>query len=143
MREAKQGDTIRVHFTGHFDDGTQFTTTSDKEPVEFDIGGGKLIRHFENRFIGMKVGEEAAFRLPAADALGERKPELVYKIPRHLIPKGGEKLKVGSVLQLKDKNGTPFKATITELTQEEAVIDANHVLAGKALNFKAELVEII
>ena len=58
MRKTKKGDTVRVHFSGCFDDGTRFATTVGEKPMELTIGEGKLIGCFEDSIIGMQEREK-------------------------------------------------------------------------------------
>jgi hypothetical protein len=94
MRKAKNGDTVRVHFTGCFEDGTKFATTTGEKPMELTMGDGKLIGCFEQNLIGMSAGEKKTVRLDPDQAAGERRPELVKMVPRHMVPEQHEDLKV-------------------------------------------------
>jgi peptidylprolyl isomerase len=143
MPKAKNGDTVSVHFTGQFNDGTKFATTLGEDPLELTIGEGKLIKNFENSLIGMSEGDQKMVCLEPAEAFGEKKPELITKIARHLIPENHEDVRVGSKVQIKDKDGNTVRATVTQINDQEATIDANHPLAGETLTFKIELKKIV
>jgi peptidylprolyl isomerase len=143
MRTAKKGDTVRIHFSGSFDDGTQFATTKESNPVEFTIGDGTLIECFEKSVIGMAEGATKTVHLEPSEAMGEKRQDLITSVPRHLISEGNVSLKVGSKLHVKDQTGKPLKATVKHLTEDEVLIDANHPLAGEALNFDIEIIEIV
>ena len=142
MRKAQKGDTVRVHFTGLFDSGEKFATTVGEEPLELTIGDKKLIDCFEESIIGMAEGEKKTVRIEPSDALGERKDQLVSKVPRHTIPEKHEDLRVGSKVRVTGENGNPVDATVTHLSDSEVTVDANHPLAGEALNFNIELIEL-
>lgn len=143
MRKAHNGDSIRVHFSASFNDGTQFVTTLGEEPMELTIGDKKLIDCFEQSLVGMVEGEKKTVRLSPEQAMGERRPELVTIFSRAAIPEQYEELKVGSKVEVGDDNGNPVVGTITQLTDQEVTVDTNHPLAGKTLVFDIELVEFV
>lgn len=143
MKKVENGDTVRVHFSGFFDDGKQFASTRGEEPLELTVGEGKLIACFEESVIGMQAGEQKRVRIEPAEAFGERDPDLVSKVPRHEVPEEHEDLSVGSKVQLENEPGRPFKATITALNDQEVTLDANPPLAGQALTFEIELIEFV
>jgi peptidylprolyl isomerase len=143
MKKAQNGDNVRVHFSAYFDDGTQFATTIGENPIELTIGDRKLIECFEQSVIGMAEGEKKTVRIEPSQAMGERRPELVYKFPREAVPEQHADLKVGSKTEVDDDNGNPIAGKITHLTDQEVTVDTNHPLAGKALVFNIELIEFI
>jgi len=143
MRKAQLGDMVRIHFTASRDDGTQITTTRNEKPMDLIIGDKKLIACFEQSIVGMTEGERKMFRIEPKDAMGERKPELVNTFPRVAIPEQYEDLKLGSKIEFKDDNGNSYTGTVTQLTNQEVKLDANHPLAGKTLVFDIELMEFV
>jgi peptidylprolyl isomerase len=141
MQKPKSGDTVRVHYTGKLKDGTHFDTSRDKEPMEFQMGQGQLIDGFEKAVADLGVGESCTVTLPPEEAYGEANPEMVQKVPRTMMPDDVE-LRPGMVLQGKREDGRVNNFTVVSFTDESVVLDANHPLAGKALTFEIELVEI-
>ena len=138
---AKDGDTVKVHYTGTFDDGTVFDS-SEKHgtPLEFKLGAQQVIKGFENAVRGMKKGQEKAIKITPEEGYGHPKPELVQKVPREQLPPTPEP-KEGMMLAVKLPNGYQMPARISGVTDKEVTIDLNHSLAGKTLNFKIKLVE--
>lgn len=137
----KEGDTIKIHYTGKFEDGTVFDTSEKgKEPLEFKVGEGKLIKGFEKAVLGMKKDEEKEFTLKPAEAYGEPNPQLVQKVPRDQIPQDQEPKK-GMMMMVGLPNGQQIPATLTEVTEKEVTVDLNHPLAGKTLIFQIKIVE--
>ena len=57
MQKPQAGDTVRVHYTGTLEDGTQFDSSRGAEPMEFAMGQGQLIAGFENAGAGLSAGE--------------------------------------------------------------------------------------
>ncbi|OQX30599.1 MAG: peptidylprolyl isomerase [Candidatus Sedimenticola endophacoides] len=141
MTQAKMGDTVKVHYTGTFDDGTQFDSSQGSEPLEVTLGQGQVIPGFEAALEGMTAGETKSVHIPAEMAYGEYSPEMVQEVERTAIPEEIE-LSLGIQLQAHAPDGTPFMLVVTGLNDETVTLDANHPLAGKALNFALEMVAI-
>ena len=143
MRQAQIGDSVRVHFSAYLDDGTQFATTRGENPMQLTIGDRKLIDCFEQSLVGMAAAEKKTVRIGPKQAMGERKPELVAIVPREAVPEHHEDLKVGIKVQVEGDNANPLVGTVTQLTDQEVTVDANHPLAGKTLVFDMELIEFV
>jgi peptidylprolyl isomerase len=141
MTQASTGNTIKVHYTGTLDDGTQFDSSVGRDPLEVTLGQGQVIPGFEKGLEGMAIGEKKTIHIPVEEAYGTHIPELVQEVPREHIPEEIE-LEVGVQLQAQGPNG-PFIVVVAEMSDETATLDGNHPLAGKALNFELELVEIV
>ncbi|MEJ2455490.1 MAG: peptidylprolyl isomerase [Candidatus Thiodiazotropha sp.] len=142
MKQAQDGDTVRIHYTGTLNDGTQFDSSSGREPIEFTLGSHSVIPGFEDGVKGMQVGEQKSIHIPAEEAYGQRNEALVEEIPRQHFPQDME-LQVGMHLQAQSPNGESFNVVVTALNSDTATLDGNHPLAGEALNFELELVEIV
>jgi len=142
VTEAKLGDTVRVHYTGKLEDGTVFDSSLDRDPVEFTLGAGQVIPGFEQAVVGMSPGESKTVEVPADQAYGPYREELVQEIDRELVPED-LKLEVGQQLALRLSPGRSIRVTVTKLTESKVTLDANHPLAGKDLTFDLQLVEII
>jgi peptidylprolyl isomerase len=142
MKQAQEGDTVRIHYTGTLDNGTQFDSSAGQEPIEFTLGNKTVIPGFETGVTGMQVGDQKKIHIPADEAYGERNDALVEEVPLQHFPDDME-LKVGMHLQAQSPNGENFNVVVTALSDASATIDGNHPLAGEALNFELELVEIL
>ena len=141
MSQAKSGDTVKIHYTGTLDDGTQFDTSSGRDPLEFQLGGGQVIPGFDTAVTGMAVGESKSVRIEPDEAYGPRHEQLVQQVPRSALPDDLEP-QVGMGLQSQSPDGQVMMLTVTAVEDENITVDANHPLAGQALNFDIELVEI-
>lgn len=141
MLKAKVGDVVKVHYTGKLRDGTVFDTSIGGEPLEFTLGLGQLIPAFEEAIVGMSPGESKTFEIPAEEAFGPYREELVLEIERERLPAEME-LEVGQQLLLRDPNGQAFRVTVTDLDDRMVTLDANHPLAGEDLVFEVQLLEI-
>ena len=136
---AKTGNTVKVHYTGTLTNGTVFDTSIEREPLQFTIGQGQLIPGFEQAVIGMKVGESTTVNIPAAEAYGLHRDDLVFAMERSQLP---DNIEVGQQLQMMQTDGSTVVVTVIEISETTAMIDANHPLAGEDLIFEIELVEI-
>jgi peptidylprolyl isomerase len=140
--QAKEGDVVRVHYTGRLTDGTQFDSSVGREPLEFTVGAGQMIKGFDTGVRGMAVGEKKTIEIAPQDAYGERDEEAVIEFPASNIPED-MKLEPGMQLTLRNQFGQPIPVVVLEVKEEVVVMDANHMLAGKDLVFEVELVEIV
>lgn len=141
MSQAKAGDTVRIHYTGTLDDGTQFDSSSGRDPLEFELGRGQVILGFEKAVEGMTVGDTKNIRLEPDDAYGPHHDQLVQTVSRNDLP-DDLSLAEGMALQTKSQDGQVTRLTVTSVTEETVTLDANHPLAGQALSFEIELVKI-
>src|SRR4030042_3105322 len=141
MSDAKEGDTVKVHYTGTLEDGTVFDSSRDHEPIEFTLGKGQIIKGFENAVLGMSIGETKTVRIPSNEAYGPRRDELLLKFNKTDFPPDIEPVK-GLVLDLRNPDGRSLVARITEVSGDLVTLDANHPMAGKDLTFKIDLMEI-
>jgi len=142
MAEAKNGDVVKVHYTGKLTNGEQFDSSKGRDPLEFTVGAGQMIKGFDAAMPGMKVGEKKTINILPEDAYGEKDDQALIEFPKENIPKD-MKLDVGMQLQLRNEAGQPFPVTVAEIKDDVLVLDANHSLAGKELVFDIELVEIV
>lgn len=142
MSKAKKGDRVKVHYTGKLTDGKQFDSSAGREPLEFEVGAGQMIKGFDEAIPGMEVGEKKTITLAPADAYGETNNEAIIEFPKENIP-ADMKLEPGMKLQLQNQNGYPVPVVVKEIKDNVVVLDANHELAGKTLVFDIELTEIL
>ncbi|WP_116653182.1 FKBP-type peptidyl-prolyl cis-trans isomerase [Pelagibacterium sediminicola] len=142
MTQAKHGDTVRIHYTGRLTDGTQFDSSQGREPLEFQLGSGQIIKGLDAQVQGMAVGDSATVSIPADDAYGPHRPEAVQTVPRDRIPPSID-LSIGARLQATGGDGQPMQLTVVGVDDAEVTVDANHPLAGKDLVFDVELVEVV
>lgn len=139
---AKEGDTVKVHYTGTLEDGSVFDTSVEREPLQFTIGQGQMIPGFEQGVIGMKLGESKTITIPADQAYGPYNEGLVGVVERDHLPAGMEP-EIGQQLQSTRANGQIVVVTVINVSESTVTVDANHRLAGKDLTFEIQLVEII
>ncbi len=141
MSVVKNGDTVKVHYTGQLEDGSVFDSSVQREPLEFTLGQGQLIPGFEKAVVGLKVGDSTTANIPSAEAYGDPNPQMIIEVEKSQLPADLEP-EVGVQLQLNQPDGQVIPVQITKVEGENVTIDANHPLAGKDLTFNIELVEI-
>lgn len=142
MQQVKKGDTIKVHYHGKLTDGSTFDSSEGREPLEFEVGGGMVIPGFDEGVTGMAVGEKKTILIPADEAYGPKQEEMLMEFPRDRFP-ADMVPEVGMQLNMSNGSGQNFPVTITEVGDENVMLDANHPLAGEDLTFDLELVEIV
>ena len=135
------GTRVLVHYTGTLDDGTQFDTSRDREPLEVVLGQEMVIPGFERAIAGMEIGQTVTVTIPEEEAYGPHHEEMVLRIPKSSFPDEITP-EVGVQLMLHSPDGNEVPAYIVEVDEEEATLDANHPLAGFALTFEIELVSV-
>lgn len=143
MSKVKEGDTVKVHYTGKLsDEGSVFDSSREREPLEFTLGEGQLIPGFEKAVIGMEEGESTTISIPSDDAYGERREDLELEVSKSDLPDNVDP-QVGMQLQMQQQeNGQAIPVQITAVEDDYVKLDANHPLAGKDLTFDIELVEL-
>ena len=137
---AKDGDRVRVHYTGRLEDGQVFDSSRGGEPLEFTVGAGEVIPGFDEAVRGMSIGETKTVEIEPEDAYGPRRDGLVATIERERAQFPVEP-QVGMSLALPLQDGNQIEVVVTEVTPEHVTIDGNHPLAGEKLIFDVELVE--
>ena len=138
---AKDGDTVKVHYTGTLEDGSTFDSSVGGEPLEFTLGEGKLIPGFEDAVRDMQIGQTKTVTISAEDAYGPHRDDLLLVIERSQLPEGLNP-DIGQKLQMQQSSDMTMIVTITDVSETTITIDANHPLAGKDLTFEIELIAI-
>ncbi|OEK00092.1 peptidylprolyl isomerase [Roseivirga sp. 4D4] len=141
MQVAKKGDQVKVHYTGKLTDGTIFDSSEGRAPLEFEVGAGMMIKGFDAAVDGMAIGAKVTAEIPAAEAYGEAREDMIIDVPRANLPEDLNP-EVGQQLAMSQPNGQQVPVKVKEVRDDVVVIDANHDLAGKDLIFDIELVEI-
>ena len=141
MTQAKPGDTVTVHYTGKLEDGTVFDSSVGRDPLQFSIGGGNIIPGFEQAVIGMSPGESKTETIGSEQAYGPYYEEMVLVVDRQQMPTELS-IQIGQQLQIRQPSGQTIPVIITDVSDGEVTLDANHPLAGDNLTFEIQLVAI-
>jgi peptidylprolyl isomerase len=144
MAKAKPGDTVLVLYVGTLDDGKVFDSSEmhGNKALQITLGSGKVLPGFEQAIIGMKTNQTKIIHIPAEQAYGLQRKELIDTIRSSEYPRG-YKPEIGDSFDVPLKTGGSTKATVVEVFKDGLKIDANHPLAGKDLNFEIKLMEIL
>ncbi|MBS3158643.1 peptidylprolyl isomerase [Candidatus Woesearchaeota archaeon] len=141
---VEAGNTVKVDYTGKLDDGTVFDSSEGKQPLQFQTGAKQVIPGFDNGIIGMKLNDQKNIKISAKDAYGEMHPEMVIEVPKQpFVNSQSTEPKEGMILTLKAKDGNMMNAIVKAVKGDKMVLDFNHPLAGKNLNFHVKVVEIL
>jgi FKBP-type peptidyl-prolyl cis-trans isomerase 2 len=141
MQQVKTGDKVKVHYNGRLTDGTTFDSSAGREPLEFEVGSGMVIKGFDEGLIGMGVGDKKTIDIPVDDAYGERDPNMLMEFPIDRFP-DDMKPEIGMQLTMTNEGGENFPVVIAEVKEDSVLLDGNHPLAGEPLIFDLELIEI-
>ncbi len=141
MKQVKEGDVVKVHYTGKLMNGEQFDSSVGREPLEFTVGAGQMIKGFDAALPGMNIGDKKTVNIAAADGYGERSEEAIIEFPKENVP-AEMVLEPGMQLTLSNQHGQPVPVVVKEVKPDVIILDANHFLAGEELVFDIELVEI-
>ena len=141
MSQAKKNDKVKVHYTGTLADGTVFDSSREAEPLEFTIGGGDLIKGFDEAIPGMAIGDIKTVNIPADEAYGTANEEMVFQVERAQFAEDMTP-EVGQQFQIDTPDGQQMVVAITAIEGDQITLDANHPLAGQDLTFELELMEI-
>ncbi len=143
MQQAKTGDTVKIHYTGKLQETDKvFDTSRNSDPIEFQIGEGKLIPGFEKAVTGMNVGEKKTISLPPDEAYGQRREDLLVSVNRERFPEDVTP-EVGKMLRIERPDGDTINVHVAKVEDDAVILDANHPLAGNTLVFDMELLEIV
>jgi len=142
MSTVKNGDTVKVHYRGTFVDGAEFDSSYSRgEAIEFTVGSGQMISGFDGAVVGMSSGEKKSIMLEPAGAYGDINPDAIRSFQKEVFPTDLD-LTVGGFVQGQTEDGRPVMAKVVEVQDTTVILDFNHPMAGKQLNFEIELVNI-
>ena len=142
MAQAKEGDTVKVHYTGKLEDGTVFDTSEERAPLEFTIGSGQIIRGFEQGVVGMEPGEAKTATIPPEEAYGPHREDMTLTVDRGQFPEEINP-EPGQQHQVQQPDGRAAVVTVSDVSESTVTLDANHPLAGQPLTFEIRLVDIV
>jgi peptidylprolyl isomerase len=141
MQKVENGHFVKVDYTGMLDNGDTFDSSRNSQPIEVEVGAGRVIKGFEDALVGMAEKEKKTVTLSPEEAYGHRKENLEQSFIRSELPEGFDP-QVGQVLALRNPQGGQMPATVKDTDDEKVTVDLNHPLAGKSLTFEIEVLEI-
>ena len=141
MKEVINQSQVKVHYTGTLNDGSVFDSSEGREPLAFTVGAGNMIPGFEKAVLGMKLNETKKVTIPCDQAYGPVRDDLIQELNKSVLPEGLNP-QIGQKLQSQDNEGRAFIVTVKQIKEDTIVIDGNHELAGKDLQFEIRLVDL-
>jgi FKBP-type peptidyl-prolyl cis-trans isomerase 2 len=142
MQQAQKGDKVKVHYHGKLTNGETFDSSNGREPLEFEVGSGTVIKGFDQGVAGMEVGEKKTINIPVEEAYGPRSEDMLIEFPKDRFP-DDVAIEEGMQLMMSNGSGQNIPVIVTEIKEDSVILDANHPLAGEDLIFDIELVEIV
>ena len=141
MSTVGEGHTVVLHYTGTLADGSVFDSSREGSPMEVRIGAGQVVPGFESGIMGMEVGESRTFTIAPEDAYGAYDEDLCHRVEKERFP-DPESIEVGRMFKISLGEGRSVPGTVTQVGEEDVLIDLNHPLAGMELTFEVECLEI-
>jgi FKBP-type peptidyl-prolyl cis-trans isomerase SlpA len=137
---------LTLHYRLATADGTDLVTTFGSTPATLMLGQGQLAPFLEQRLLGMAEGEHLSFELSAADAFGERNPELIQPVSKKTLDENSvpdADYQVGDLVDFAAPGGGRFAGVLLQMRENDALFDFNHPLAGQALKFEVNLISVL
>jgi peptidylprolyl isomerase len=132
MEQVKNGDKVKVHYHGKLRSGETFDSSQGRDPLEFTVGNGDVIKGFDQGVMGMQPGDKKTVEINVNDAYGEKQQEMLIEFPKSQFPPEMQP-EEGMQLMMNNGAGQQFPVTIAEVREETVLLDANHPLAGQDL----------
>lgn len=137
---VSEGKSVKVDYTLKVD-GKVVDSSKGRQPLQFKAGSHEVVPGFEKAVMGMKVGEKKSFKLSPEEGYGAQNPKAIQDVPRKELP-ADLTPKAGMTLYAQAKDGQRFPVRIVEVKKDVVVMDFNHPLAGKTLDFDVEVLDI-
>src|SRR5262245_26581563 len=134
MQQAKKGDKVRVHYHGRLNNGETFDKSEGREPLEFEIGSGMVIKGFDEGVTGMAVGDKKTVNIPFDQAYGPRNPDMIIDMPKDRFPQDME-IEIGMPLLMSDGQGQQFQVDVSEIKEDAVILESNYSLLVISLLF--------
>lgn len=137
----KKDQVVSFHYTVTNEHGTVVDDSRGNEPLAILAGRGQILPKLEEALNEMELNEKRNITLAAADAYGEFSEDAIQKASRSNFPEGTQ-LETGMEFMAAMEDGHQMPFVISKIEGDEVTVDFNHPLAGQALTFDVELMEI-
>ena len=131
---------VTLHFAIKLQDGTVVDSNFEQQSACFEMGDGSLLPGFEEKLLGLQAGDEATFAMPAEQAFGDHREENVHMFSRARL--ASYDLKPGLVISFADASKAEVPGVVKELGEETVIVDFNHPLAGRDLQFDVAIIKV-
>jgi FKBP-type peptidyl-prolyl cis-trans isomerase SlyD len=137
---VQEGSIVSIEYTLTDDDGKVIDTNVGKEPLTFIQGAGQIVSGLEKELQGLKPGDQKKVQVKPEDGYGMPSQQAFQEMPRENIP--AEAQKPGVTLMAKGPDGRAIPIRVHEVKEKTVIVDFNHPLAGKTLNFDVKIKDI-
>ncbi len=137
---VQEGSIVSIEYTLTDDGGKVIESNVGKEPLTYIHGAGQIVRGLEKELYGMKVGEQKKISVKPEEGYGLSDRRAVQEVLREKIP--AESQQVGATLMTKAPDGRTIPMRIQEIREKTVIVDFNHPLAGKTLNFDVKVTDL-
>jgi FKBP-type peptidyl-prolyl cis-trans isomerase SlpA len=131
---------VTLHFAIKLENGDVVDSTFDKAPATFKVGDGNLLPGFEQALFGLKGGDQRSLPIAPEHGFGQPNPQNVQTMPRSQFK--DMELAEGLLVIFNDAANTELPGVVKAFDEAQVTIDFNHPLAGKALTFDVEIIEV-
>lgn len=131
---------VTLNYTLTDENGETLESSKGREPLTYIHGSGGLIKGFEEAMEGRSPEDSFSFTVKPEDAYGERRPDLFFQAPKEQFT-GLSDLEIGMPLRVQTSNGA-MVVTVAGIEDDKVLLDGNHPLAGKALTFAVEVLDV-
>jgi len=136
----QEGSIVSMEYTLTDDSGKVIDSSAGKEPLTYIQGAGQIVHGLEKELAGLKVGAQKKVQVKPEEGYGPVNEKAFQEIPKDKIP--AEARKVGAMLMTQSPDGRGMPIRVHEIKEKTVVVDFNHPLAGKTLNFDVKIVDI-
>ena len=137
---VEDGKQVGIEYTLTLDDGTQVDSNVGGQPLFYEQGSHQILPALEQALAGLRVGDTKKVALSAEQGYGPVHPEGFQEVDASLIPEDARV--AGAMLVADDGAGNRRQVRVKEVKGDKVVVDLNHPLAGKALNFAVRIMEV-
>lgn len=131
---------VTLHFALKLDNGDVVDSTFDKKPATFKVGDGNLLPGFEQAIYGLKAGDKRSLSISPEKGFGQGNPQNIQVMPRSQFQ--DMELSEGLLVIFNDAANAELPGVVKAFDDNQVTIDFNHPLAGKALSFDVEIIEV-
>jgi FKBP-type peptidyl-prolyl cis-trans isomerase SlyD len=135
-----EGSVVTFEYTVFDENGAFLESNKGETPVTYTHGKHEIIPALEKGLSDMEVNEERTIRLVPEEAFGPVNPEGFKEVSRDNVPV--EDLEVGALLEARGPGGEELTLRVHEIKDQTVVLDLNHPLAGRTLNFGVKVLDI-
>jgi FKBP-type peptidyl-prolyl cis-trans isomerase SlpA len=135
------GTKVTLHFSLRLKDGEMIDSNFERDPATFVVGDGNLLPGFEKAMFGLLEGDRKTLVITPEHGFGQHNPQNMQEFPRSEFPTDIE-LKKGLVLSFSDAQKTELPGVVSEFDENLVVIDFNHPLAGRDIEFSVAILKI-